>query len=126
LTVNPTVSAPSGPLAFALAGPGAAVKTGKRGKSILIITNISGQTIKQSLSISLVLSSDDTLAGQIAGLLSVGKKINLKAGRSKSFSLAFKIPAVSAGSYALLGQIDSGSVFVASSPVTVVVTAPKK
>jgi hypothetical protein len=125
LTVNPAVSAPSSPLSFALSSPAAAVTVGKHGKSVLTITNTTGQTLKQTLSIGLLLSSDDTLAGQIAALLSTSKKINLKAGRSKSFTLSFKVPAVAAGNYGLLAQIAGGAV-VAPSSVSVQAPAAKK
>jgi hypothetical protein len=124
--VNPSVSTPSGPLSLALASPAAEVKAGKHAKAVLTITNTSGQTIKESLAISLLLSSDDTLAGEIAGLLSSGKKINLKAGRSKAFALSFKVPAGSVGSFELLVQVSGGSPIVAPSPVTVLAVTPKK
>jgi hypothetical protein len=126
LTVNPSVSTPSGPLSLALASPAAEVKAGKHAKAVLTITNTSGQTIKESLAISLLLSSDDTLAGEIAGLLSSGKKINLKAGRSKAFALSFKVPAGSVGSFELLVQVSGGSPIVAPSPVTVLAVTPQK
>jgi hypothetical protein len=104
----------------------ATVLGGSKGKASINVANLGNGNFKGSAKITLFASGDPIVDASDAAIVTMTKKLDIKAGKAKKVDLSFKLPAdLGDGAYHLLAQVEAAGEsnaannVAAAAPVTI-------